>query len=62
MVSFSIRILLTALQMAEVFTMAQLRQFWALQLEFLLCIICEILPSYNLIYQHLRNRDAQPGE
>lgn len=48
--SYSPRIMITSLQMAEVFTITDLRQFWALQLEFLLCLICELTPSYNLVY------------
>lgn len=49
-VSFSLRIVMTSLQMAEVFTSVDLHQFWALQLEFLLCVICEMIPSFNLVY------------
>ena len=51
--SFYLRLIMTALQMAEVFTVIDLRQFWALQLEFLMCILCELVPQCYFIIQHM---------
>ena len=48
--SFYLRLIMTALQMGEVFTSADLRQFWAVQLEFLMCILCELVPPCYFIF------------
>lgn len=55
-ITFSVRILFTVLQMADVFSVVDLRQFWSIQFEFLLCLICEVLPPFLLIYGHLTNK------
>jgi len=53
--SFVLKVCMTSLQMAEVFTAVDLRQFWSIQLELLICIICEILPPLFFIRQHMKN-------
>ena len=51
--SFILRIVMTSLQIAEVFTPMDLGPFWAIQFELLMCVFCELIPPTNFLLQHL---------
>ena len=53
--TYIIKIVLTLLQLTGVFTNADLRQFWAVQLEVLICFITEIVPPFYFLRMHVKN-------
>ena len=53
--TYVIKIVLTMLQLTNVFTNADLRQFWAVQLEVLICIITEVVPPFYFLRMHVKN-------
>ena len=52
---YVIKIVLNALQVAEVFTTVQLRQFWAVELEIVLSMTSEMLPPFYFLFLHVKN-------
>ena len=52
-VAFTVKIFVTTLQMTNVFTAVDLGEFWCTVLEFGLSIVCELVPLYCFIYQHI---------
>ena len=43
------------LQMTETIIVAKLTEFSAVQLELLITVLCDTLPLYFFIYQHIKN-------
>ena len=40
------------------FTIVGLGEFWTTVLEFFLSVVCELVPLYCFIYQHIKNMKA----
>ena len=57
-VSFTVKILVTTMQMTDMFTIVVLGEFWTTVLEFCLSVVCELVPLYCFIYQHIKNMKA----
>ena len=53
--AYTVRTIITVLQMLDIFTAAEVGEFWMVQIEDAMCFVCEILPMFYFVSQHVYN-------